>query len=169
MMSRGRMMVVRPPRGHRATDDVRPTPCVWIIHGVHLLPRRLLNQASGAAAGPSSVRRTARPSRSLNIAGAAFTIASSCRGRRPVVTYLSAGHLTKATAGERRRRYPHAPIRPSRPVGRVWRGFPAAPGPIAGVDYRRVTRPTPLTRVRRWRPRRRARSHYQFRGEGRPS
>ncbi len=37
-MSRGRMMVVRPPRGHRATDDVRPTPCVWIIHCVHLLP-----------------------------------------------------------------------------------------------------------------------------------
>ena len=34
------------------------------------------------------------------------------------------------------RRYPHAPIRPSRPVGRIWRGFPAAPMPmLLGVDY----------------------------------
>ncbi len=45
-MSRGRMMVVRPPRGHRATDDVRPTPCVWIIHGVHLLPGGLSMEVS---------------------------------------------------------------------------------------------------------------------------
>ena len=29
--------------------------------------------------------------------------------------------------GSRSRRLSHAPIRPSRPVGRVWRGFAAAP------------------------------------------